>query len=77
MVRKVDGRSKYKYVVIIKNGTDWRLFSDIDLMCELMGLDKVVLGKYFELRGYYTGYNFTVFRVVEETFTRHRGMYNG
>jgi hypothetical protein len=70
-----DKRSPYKYIVIIRNGVDWRLFKDLDLMCELMGLDPDIAKKHFEKKGFMVGYEFTVFRVQEETDTKHRGYY--
>lgn len=73
----IDKRSPYKYMVIIKNGLDWRLFSDFPLMCEIMGLDQDIVRNYLTKRGFYTGYEFTVFRVQEESKTRHRGYYTG
>jgi hypothetical protein len=74
-MRILDKRSPWKYSVIIRNGEDWRLFSDFTLMCDLMGLDPVILSRHFESRGYYTGFEFTVFRVQEETSTRNRGLH--
>jgi hypothetical protein len=76
MVQKIfDKRSPYKYVAIIKNGIDGRLFRDFDLMCELMGLDPDIARMQFEKRNFVIGYEFTVFRFQEETSTRHRGYY--
>lgn len=63
----------YKYMVIIENGEDWRLFNDYSTLCEFMGLDEVLLKKHFEKWSFYTAYNFTVFRVQEESKTKHRG----
>lgn len=63
----------YKYMVVIDNGKDWRLFSDYSTMCDLMGLDEVLLKKHLETRSFFTAYNFTVFRVQEENKARHRG----
>jgi len=73
--RIIDRRTPWKYIVIIRNGEDWRLFSDFKLLCDLMGLDDVILTRHFENRGYYTGYEFTVFRVQEESATRNRGLH--
>jgi len=72
-INKGKNRIPYKYMVIIENGRDWRLFSDYDTMCEFMGLDKYLLAKHLESRSFYTAYNFTVFRVQEENKLRHRG----
>lgn len=78
VVRKVsDKRSPFKYMVIIKNGLDWRLFSDLPIMCEIMGLDDDIVRKYINKRGFYTGFEFTVFRVQEENKNRNRGYYTG
>ena len=74
--RSLDKRSPWKYIVIIRDGEDWRLFSDFDMMCKLMGLDDVIMTRHFEIRGYYTGFEFTVFRVQEESPTRNRGYFN-
>ena len=68
-----DRRLPFRYFVVIRNGEDWRMFDDLDLMCELMGLDKGVVVRFFDERGYYTGFEFTVFRVQSESGTSHRG----
>ena len=70
-------RTPYKYVAIIKNGVDWRLFSDIKICCELMGLDEKIIQKHFDKVGYYTGHDFTIFRVQEENKNIHRLAYVG
>ena len=66
-------RIPFRYMVIIRNGEDWREFDDLDLMCDLMGLDKTITKRHFDLKGYYTGYEFTVFRVRPENKSSHRG----
>jgi hypothetical protein len=74
MAKKIfDKRSPYKYMAIVRNGLDWRLFKDMNILCELMGLDPDIAQKHFDKKGYVVGYEFTVFRVQEETATRHRG----
>ena len=72
MFRK-DRRIPARYFVIIRNGEDWREFDDMKLMCELMGLDEGITNRHFEEKGYYVGYEFTVFRVYPESKTSHRG----
>jgi hypothetical protein len=75
-IKKIrDLRTPYKYFAVIKNGIDWRGFANIDICCELMRLDKKVLERHCEKFGYYTGYDFTVFRFQEENKTIHRNHY--
>jgi hypothetical protein len=68
-----DKRTPYKYMVIINNGLDCRLFKDLDVMCDCMGLDKKILTKHFEKRISYTAFDFTAFKAQEETSVRNRG----
>jgi hypothetical protein len=70
-----DSRTPYKYMVVINNGIDWRLFKDFDTMCTLMGLDPKILTNHFKKRGSYTGFDFTLFRVQEENAIRNRGFH--
>ena len=68
-------KSSYRYLVIIRDGEDWRGFDNLELMCELMGLDPKLTDKFLNEKGYYIGYEFTVFRYIPETRTRNRGTF--
>ena len=68
-----DKRIPFHYFVVIRDGEDWRMFKDLKLMCELMGLDSDIANRFFNKQGYYTGFDFTVFRVQGESSTSHRG----
>lgn len=78
MIKQINNlKTPYKYFAVIKNGLDWRLFNDINICCKLMGLDKKIVTRHFEKIGYYTGYDFTIFRVQEENKNIHRPDYIG
>ena len=68
-------RSSYRYFVVIRNGEDWRGFDSLDLVCDLMGLDPKLTERFLDEKGYYSGYEFTVFRYVPETRNKHRGIF--
>jgi hypothetical protein len=72
----MDSRTPYKYIVIIKNGLDWRLFGNFEIMCEFMGLDPKILQSHLKKRPVYTAYEFTVFKVQEESMIRNRGYHS-
>ena len=68
----------YKYIVIVKDGLQVFLFGGdgaYELMCDCMGLDKKIVKTFLDRRGYYTGYDFTVFRTIEQTRERNIGVY--
>jgi len=68
-------KPRKKYIAIIKNGLDWRLFDSPDMCSKLMGLDKTALVNHCDHKGYFSGVDFTIFQVTEETEYHNRGYY--
>ena len=68
-------RPRKKYVAIIKNGLDVRLFDSLDLCCKCMGLEKSALINHCDHKGCFSGIDFTIFQVPEESEYWNRGYY--
>ncbi len=62
-------------MAIFDRGTQRRVFKSLLLMCELLHLDKKVVGAYLRERGYWCGMDFTVFSAMVETRGRNLGKY--
>jgi hypothetical protein len=63
------------YVVIIGDGEAIRVFMDLKLLCSLMHIDYIVVKRYIEDKGCWTGLNFSVWRGIMESGTAHRGYF--